>query len=130
MTDDSEIVDKLVATKHWSREAAQIVVRAKFKCEYCDAPIFGSVDSYIWDRDHIVPTSAGGPHTFENWAASCFQCNRWFKAKFNPGSDPRLGPDATREQRIEIVRTHVAAQRSEYAKQLEEDRAIVARVPA
>jgi 5-methylcytosine-specific restriction endonuclease McrA len=47
--------------------------RDKFICAYCG----GNFNKTKLNRDHVVPTSRGGPNTWTNVVTSCKTCNHW-----------------------------------------------------
>lgn len=62
--------------------------RAGYLCEYCHT-------SELWQCvrftiDHVVPLSAGGANSIDNYALACFHCNRK-KYKKRTGIDPLSG---------------------------------------
>ncbi len=120
------IVEQLVATRDWGERDARISARANFKCEYCDLDLLGSVRAYKeWNKDHIVPISAGGSDSEENIALACRTCNFSLKNKWNP--EPRCEPGATREQLISAVREHIRAKTTSILKQVQGFREIAFR---
>ena len=52
---------------------AQVIQRAKGRCEYCQSPQALSSDDFA--VEHIVPKAAGGGDELENLALSCQGCN-------------------------------------------------------
>lgn len=53
--------------------------RDKFSCKYCDKSFRGSELTI----DHVVPKKLGGPTSWTNCVASCYECNN-FKADRTP----------------------------------------------
>ena len=66
----------------------QVIDRAEGRCEYCQCPV--DYATQLFDVDHIIPLSRGGPSTSNNLAYACSGCNRH---KFNrlTGFDPVEG---------------------------------------
>lgn len=60
-----------------------VAERAEHACEYCRAP--EAVFNFLFEVDHVVPTSKGGTTDLENLALSCRACNA-YKASFEVGS--------------------------------------------
>jgi len=52
---------------------SQVITRARWRCEYCQAPQAGS--AYIFHLDHILPRVKGGMTVLENLALACAPCN-------------------------------------------------------
>lgn len=52
----------------------QVAARARYHCEYCQAPERISPDRF--QVEHIVPRSLGGSDDLANLALSCPPCNR------------------------------------------------------
>lgn len=46
------------------------------KCYWCEQPLNG-----VYEVDHIIPLSKGGPHHSGNVCCACFRCNRSKHAK-------------------------------------------------
>ena len=90
---------------------AIICERAGYKCEYCDKDMLASLDNYLSkQRDHIIPKSAQGSETVDNYALSCSTCNdRRLKGTWNPADD--AGEDASRDELIQAVRRYVRKKR-------------------
>lgn len=47
--------------------------RDEYTCQYCGRDRLGPKE--FWTIDHIIPTSRGGKHRWENVALSCNTCN-------------------------------------------------------
>jgi len=62
-----------------------LYLRDKYQCQYCG-------DRFRWDEltyDHVIPTSKGGQHKWDNLVASCKPCNGKKGAKIiDPLNDP------------------------------------------
>jgi len=92
------------------RHMIECGIMAKFRCEYCDAPLLSSLDTYYsWECDHIVPVSANGGADSANVAACCRVCNK-LKGSIAP-TDPGLA-DAPREQRVAWAKQVVTQRRN------------------
>jgi hypothetical protein len=74
-------------------------------------------------RDHIVPTSKGGAHLFENLAIACIHCNWHMKRGWDPRSV--AGADADRTLLIQKVREYLDSIRPVRMNKLELIRKIV-----
>lgn len=93
--------------KGYTRRDAIVFVRAKGRCEYCDAELIHN--RITWDAvqfDHIVPKSKGGDESEENLALACKPCNNQ-KMTFVP-------PGNCRTEKIESARNHIK-ERSQHA---------------
>ncbi len=120
------IVEQLVATGDWGERDARISARANFKCEYCDLDLLGSVRAYKeWNKDHIVPRSAGGSDSEDNIALACRICNFSLKNRWNP--EPRCKPGASREELIAAVRNYIRGKTTAILKQVQGFREIAFR---
>ena len=62
----------------WQRVRTEVLKRDGRRCRYCGGEANGI--------DHIVPRSAGGPHTLENVVACCNACNVRKGAHLPPNS--------------------------------------------
>lgn len=120
----NEQIAALIATRRWSAENAEISARAGHKCEYCDLDFFESLTCYrLWQKDHIIPITAGGKDEIDNYAASCFPCNVIYKSQWNPESVAGCG--ASREDLVAAVREYVAKRRSSDETQINTERTII-----
>lgn len=119
-----EIVEKLVATGYWGPLDAALGADANFECQYCGKNLLGSVDNYKeWQTDHLIPVSADGPDSKENYVISCRTCN-FIKGRWNPA--PRCAEtEPTREQLIAVSKEYIMGKRKEAENQLAEYRKIV-----
>ncbi len=119
-----EVLEKLVGTKKWSRQAAELGERADYRCEYCGLDLLHSPETYkLWQRDHIVPLSQhGGREDIENLALSCKTCNWDWKGRWDPATV--AGEDASREELIAAVRDYIKERKARTSKDLEEVREI------
>jgi 5-methylcytosine-specific restriction endonuclease McrA len=119
-----KVVQELIKSGRWSRQAAELLVRAGYKCEYCGLEFLASAVNYKqWQEDHLVPKAQGGDDGFENMVASCRSCNVDFKARWNP--EKHAEPDATRATLIEITRAHIRERKALVEQELETYRKIV-----
>lgn len=124
MNKDDLIVKEMVATGKWSDEQVRIGLRAHFRCEYCGLDFYASPENYKqWQRDHIIPLTAGGTETFDNFAASCRTCNYCFKASWDPRK--RAGENATRTQLIAVAQDYIRERKQLTMQQLAREKAIV-----
>ena len=125
MAAPEDLKSRLVKQYRYWPQMVEIAWRARFKCEYCFADLLGSVDDYHynWEREHIIPTDAGGPDEFENWALACRRCNQ-FKGKWDPATV--TGSDASREELVAAARRYVQSIRATREQELAEVRALVA----
>ena len=60
--------------------------RAKGRCEYCQ--MLQKFDDILFEIDHVVARSHGGPTRAANLALACFDCN-CFKGTNLAGIDPK-----------------------------------------
>ena len=103
----NKIKDELIATGDWSEEQAQLAVEFNFKCAYCDKDLISTVDSHReWQTDHIVPSSAKGKDSLDNYALSCRTCNT-MKHIWNPLEAYNGTGDPSKSELIKIARSHV-----------------------
>jgi len=51
---------------------ANIYLRDKYRCQYCDTQFQGSALTF----DHVIPVSQGGRKVWENIVTCCIACNR------------------------------------------------------
>jgi HNH endonuclease len=66
---------------------SEIAERANHLCEYCHAPEL--TFNFLFEVEHIIPTSLGGENSLENLALSCRSCNI-FKSNSILGISERL----------------------------------------
>lgn len=96
---------------------AEIWARSGFRCEYCDAELLTSPQTYGFAQsDHILPTSKY-PHLrddFNNYAHTCGLCNQ-LKRNWDPNEgrtedmqDVQSLSDSQREDLIKRCREHLA----------------------
>ncbi len=101
----------------WSREALELAIRAKFKCEYCDLDFFKSYNDYdSFQVDHIIPDGNGD---IKNLAASCKTCN-YRKRAWDPSKI--AGKSASRDELVEAIRNYIKGIREEKDKKIEKER--------
>lgn len=121
---DDSVVSALAKTRRWSKEGAQILIRAGYKCEYCGLDFFASPNNYrLWHLDHIVPVKHGGSDVFDNYAASCYPCNSVYKNQWYPRG--KTGTDAPRDELIAATKEYIAQQRKADEVILNEERRII-----
>lgn len=119
----SEIVDKLVATKKWSKNTAILSERANHKCEYCGLDFFASVSNYkSFQIDHIIPTSKDGKDENDNKAVSCKICNVDLKSRWNPAD---VCNSKDRNKLIEAVKEYIQEREEFYLKEINLMKSIV-----
>jgi 5-methylcytosine-specific restriction endonuclease McrA len=89
----------------------KILLRDRLQCVYCG--LDGNENVHIFRQlvttglDHLVPRSAGGPHTEENLVISCWPCNK-AKSSFDPRYDGMpIDPEQRRLALIERARQHI-----------------------
>ncbi len=56
----------------------QIAGQAGQRCSYCLSPMIAGVPMVI---DHIIPLSAGGSDSLDNYCLACYRCNEFKWAK-------------------------------------------------
>lgn len=89
----------------YPKEDAFVFVRAKGRCEYCDAELMH--DRIAFDSvqfDHITPKSKGGGNSADNIALACKVCNT-AKSTYLPAGD-------SREERIQDTKRHLGERRA------------------
>lgn len=65
--DKVQMVKYKLAPNRWN-----VFARDNFKCGYCGC----KYDSKKLSLDHIIPTSKGGKHCWENLITACLDCNQ------------------------------------------------------
>ncbi len=123
----SESVRRTLVEKYgFGSDMVDIAFRAGFKCEYCSTDLLASVDDYEWnwEREHVVPVSAGGVDRLDNWALSCRLCNQ-LKGHWDPSGE--AGEGSGREELVAAARRFVQQQWAARQLELAEVRAFVAR---
>jgi len=120
---DADLVEQLAAGGEpvfdtWSRETAEVWVRARFRCEYCDASFLENHRAYRTGQvDHILPKSRfGEPNTTLGLALACSYCNS-VKSAGVYGSEEeqsrlQAGDSRARVGLIERVRQDLATRRA------------------
>ena len=114
----------LVRSYRYGADMVDIAWRARFRCEYCDKDLLRSVDDYEWnwEREHVVPTSPGGPDLVDNWALACRTCNQ-LKGDWDPRPD---AADAqNREALVASARAYVQGRRAQRGRELDEVRSLI-----
>jgi hypothetical protein len=120
----SKIAEKLVnqgLTLAWQ---AEVLVRAKFKCEYCKTSLLTEEGWFCLHWDHLTPKSKGGGDGPENQAASCSPCNT-FKNSFDPASAIEH-PNPSREEKVEAARKYIEHWKNFYRDRLNKIREAIA----
>jgi hypothetical protein len=74
-------------TRVSKRLRAQVIERAKGRCEYCQTQEDIVVDLEV---EHIHPSAKGGVSSLDNLCYACGSCNR-FKSDFTHSVDPETG---------------------------------------
>lgn len=126
MTDVREsVVEELVETGQWGQgETPRLAERAGYRCEYCGIDLLATVEHYrMFQVDHIIPTSAGGPESFDNKAIACQVCNVNLKGRWNPA--PYVRNEVSRDELIETVREYIAERKVAAENELAEVQRIV-----
>lgn len=117
-----DVVAALVARGKWAPETAEMAVDANFTCEYCGRDLLGSLESYQFQLDHIVPKHLGGSDDRANLAVCCWYCNFHLKRKWDPRE--RAGQSGSRIRLISEVRKYVAEVRIRRNSDLDHARSI------
>jgi hypothetical protein len=118
------IVQGLLGTGKWSREAAQAGVRAGFKCEYCGLDFYASPENYKqFEVEHIVPLHNEGSVDFDNIAVACRTCNVCFKNRWDPRS--AAGQNATRAELITAAKRYIRERKQITEKQIATEKSIL-----
>jgi 5-methylcytosine-specific restriction endonuclease McrA len=123
-----ESIKKELAEKYeWAPWQIKAGIRAKFKCEYCGKDLLESVDNYfwIWQIDHIKPTSKGGDDDYdkeqENLAVSCLTCN-YIKSDW---WDESILDSESRDDKVEHAKSYIKAKREEKAAFLDRMKGLI-----
>jgi hypothetical protein len=58
-----------------NRHYLAVADRANHRCEYCRAP--ENISNFLFEIDHIAPSSGGGGNELENLALACRSCNAY-----------------------------------------------------
>ena len=99
----------------WNRDALQIAINARFKCEYCDLDFLSSVNAYdSIDVEHIIPRNPGSDEQ-PNKTLACHTCNK-IKRRWNPALHTRAGAD--RYELIQTARAYVQKKRDDKDKKI------------
>ena len=110
-------------TYGWSPDAAEMGIRASFRCEYCDRDMLSSVDAYdAWQEDHVIPQSRKGPDQVDNKALACKTCN-FMKGDWDPRSE--LPEGVERAEYVQAARRYVGNKRAQKLAEIEELRSLV-----
>jgi hypothetical protein len=122
-----ETIEKLVETGFWGPVDADLGIDADFKCQYCNKDLLSSVDNYKeWQTDHLIPSSADGADSKENYVICCRTCN-FIKGRWNPAA-VCSNPHPSREQLISVSRDYILKKRTETKTQIERYREIVSQL--
>lgn len=93
----AEDLQRLFRFGEWNAKRG---LESGFRCEYCNRDLIASFNDYdSWQIDHVIPSSKGGIHEYENMAVSCKTCN-FLKRDYLPTGE-------TRNERIADARRHV-----------------------
>ena len=112
---EDDILREITTNKAWPESSAQLCIRARFKCEYCDLDFLESPVAYKQIQfDHIVPRRAKGPDSDENLAVVCRTCNMDRKSRWNP-AEKAVSPGASRSELVAACRQRVRGQREKCA---------------
>jgi len=116
--DEQRTIREIISNPAWSETAAQLCVRAGFKCEYCGLDFLSSPVAYKQIQfDHIVPKRAGGADSIENLAAVCRTCNWNWKSRWNP--QPKDQPRMSRPELVAACKVRVQEEREKAEREVE-----------
>jgi len=124
MTDDELIaIKRELKQVDWSEEAVILGKEQGFRCWYCGRDLLASIEDYdVWQFDHIIPTSKGGPDTIENKAIACKLCNF---AKRDFDVEQVAGRIASKEELREYARPHIRQKLQDKREKLSKAKAIL-----
>lgn len=118
MGDISDDSRKKLRELGWSDPAIDLGIDQKFKCIYCDRDLLASIEDYdVWQFDHLIPISKGGPDNSENLVVACKLCN-FVKRNFNVKEI--AGENAPWEEYEMLARAFIVEKRREKAAKLTE----------
>lgn len=122
-----EAIEKLVETGSWGPVDADLGIDSDFKCQYCNKDLLSSVDNYKeWQTDHLIPSSADGADSKENYVICCRTCN-FIKGRWNPAIE-YTNHHPSREQLISASRDYILRKRTVTKSQIEKYREIVSQL--
>jgi 5-methylcytosine-specific restriction endonuclease McrA len=116
--EESQLVEELQKFFRFGEWNARRGLQTNCKCEYCDRDLLASFNDYdAWQIDHVIPSSKGGKHEYENMAVCCKTCN-FLKRDYLPQGSSREEQVAdarhyvqelrrAREAELERLREHV-----------------------
>jgi len=97
---EAKIVEELQRFFRFGEWNAKRGLQTGCRCEYCDRDLLASFNDYdAWQIDHVVPSSKGGKHEYENMAVCCKTCN-FLKRDYFPIGE-------TRDERVSDARRHI-----------------------
>ncbi|WP_278620265.1 HNH endonuclease [Ectopseudomonas oleovorans] len=115
---DDRVVEELQRFFRFGEWNAKRGLQTGGRCEYCDRDLLASFNDYdSWQIDHVMPSSKGGKHEYENMAVCCKTCN-FLKRDYLPSGE-------TRDERVADARRHVQALRVVREAELARVRALV-----
>lgn len=97
---NSQLVEDLQRLFRFGDWNAKRGLESGFRCEYCNRDLLASFNDYdSWQIDHVMPSSKGGIHEYDNMAVSCKTCN-FLKRDYLPTGE-------TRNERLADARRHI-----------------------
>lgn len=115
---NSQVVEDLQRLFRFGEWNAKRGLESGFRCEYCNRDLLASFNDYdSWQIDHVIPSSKGGIHEYDNMAVSCKTCN-FLKRDYLPTGE-------TRNERLADARRHVQELREMREDELSQIRELV-----
>lgn len=113
-----QVVEDLQRLFRFGEWNAKRGLESGFRCEYCNRDLLASFNDYdSWQIDHVIPSSKGGIHEYDNMAVSCKTCN-FLKRDYFPTGE-------TRNERLADARRHVQVLRVMREAELSQIRELV-----
>jgi len=115
---NSQVFEDLQRLFRFGEWNAKRGLESGFRCEYCNRDLLASFNDYdSWQIDHVIPSSKGGIHEYDNMAVSCKTCN-FLKRDYLPTGE-------TRNERLADARRHVQELREMREDELSQIRELV-----
>ncbi len=65
-----------VSSRLSHKDIIKLMENNPMACNYCNCDLSDREDNGMWQIDHVVPMSSGGPNTLDNIVICCKVCNR------------------------------------------------------
>lgn len=102
----------------------EVFKRDGFSCMYCG----NTPPAVVLEVDHIIPVSAGGENSLENYVTSCFECNRGKGARelteVPPPLEQKIAEMAEKEDQIKAFKNFLAAVKRRKTREINKIEAI------